>query len=139
MKKCCSRFFSDPEYFGAVMLRLGFGLLFLFAGIAKLRMGYGGFAEMLVGGEGNFAKEVPAVLTQIYGYILPAAELLAGVLILSGCKKHSKYGYGLAGLIYLSFVFGQAYDGNFSVIGGEYFPSMLALFFAWHLSKKAAK
>jgi uncharacterized membrane protein YphA (DoxX/SURF4 family) len=139
MKDCCNKFFSDPEKFGAIMLRLGFAFLFIFAGIAKLRMGLPEFAAILTGGEGNMATEFPAVVLQAYGYVLPIVEMLAGLLLLVGTKKHARFGFGLAALIYLSFIFGQAYDGNFAVVGNEYLPSMLALFFAFHLHKKGSK
>jgi uncharacterized membrane protein YphA (DoxX/SURF4 family) len=139
MKNCCKKFFTDPEYFGAVALRLTFGLVFVLAAVAKFRMGFSGFADIVVSGEGNLASEMPAVILQAYGYALPILELIAGVLLLSGCKKHAKYGFGLAGIIYLTFVFGQAYDANIAVVGTEYLPSLLALYFGFHLFAKTSK
>lgn len=134
MKKACERFFSEPAYFGATVLRLAFALLFLLAGINKLRMGYGGFASMIVGNGGNLASEAPAVLLYIYGYLLPAAELLAGVLLLF--NKYTKHAFALVALMYLSFVFGQMYDGNGSEMTG-YLVALLAATAGFHLHDKA--
>lgn len=122
---CMKHLFKNEYTFGATVLRYAFALLFIFVGVKKLRMGYGGFAESLVAADTLTANEIPAVLLMAYGYILPAAELIAGALLL--VNKYVKEAYATIAVIYLTFVFGQMYDGNTSKIGTEYMPSMIAL------------
>jgi len=88
-------------------------------------MGYGGFAASLVTGDGLMAQEIPHVLLLAYGYLIPAAELIAGVLLL--INRYVKEAYATIALIYLTFIFGQMYDGNTAKIGTEYMPSLVAL------------
>ena len=129
---------TKNEYaFGADVLRLAFGLLFLLVGVKKLRMGYTGFAEALIAGEGNLANEIPHMVLYAYGLALPALELLAGVLLLA--KRYVQEAYGLVALIYLTFVFGQQYDGNTAKVGTEYIPSIMALALAYVLYHRASK
>ncbi len=121
-----------PYHFGATVLRVAFGLLFILVAVKKLRMGYFGFAESLVSGDGLMAQEIPNFLLYIYGALTPAAELLAGVLLL--INKKPKIAYGIAALFYLSFIFGQMYDGNTVKVGTEYIPSLLAVVVGYWLT-----
>ena len=139
MKRTDSYFgkLSDPYHFGATMLRLAFAFLFILVAVKKLRMGYGGFAESLVSGDTLMAKEIPGIILYIYGYIIPALELLVGILLL--VNRYVKTSYMLVALIYISFVFGQMYNGNTSKIGTEYFPSFLVLLAAYFCEDKLKK
>lgn len=134
-----SDFYKNEYAFGAKVLRIAFGILFLLVGVKKLRMGYFGFAESLVAGDGNLAQEIPHILLYVYGAILPAVELIAGVLLL--VNKFTREVYVAIAAVYLSFFFGQMYDGNTSKLGTEYFPSLIALsllvFFEMRSSKSA--
>jgi len=121
----CKRFFNNGYAFGAHLLRYAFALLFILVAVKKLRMGYGGFAASLVTGDGLMAQEIPHVLLLAYGYLIPAAELIAGVLLL--INRYVKEAYATIALIYLTFIFGQMYDGNTAKIGTEYMPSLVAL------------
>jgi hypothetical protein len=120
--------FKNEYAFGAQVLRYAFGLLFVLVAMKKFRMGYGGFASSLTTGDGLMAQEIPDLLLLIYGYLLPALELLAGVLLL--VNMYVQEAYAVIAFIYLSFIFGQMYDGNTVKIGTEYLPSLIALSFA---------
>lgn len=136
-KSAFKNLYKTPYHFGANVLRIAFGVLFILVAVKKLRMGYFGFAEKLVDGEGLMAQEIPHFLLYLYGALTPALEMLAGVLLL--LNKKVKLGYTIAALFYISFIFGQMYDGNTPKIGTEYIPSLLAViagyWFSDHLEK----
>ena len=137
LQKCIHDCFKNEYAFGAKLLRYGFAILFILVAVKKLRMGYTGFADSLVNGDGHLAAEMPVILLQVYGYIIPAAELVAGVMLL--VDQYRREAYFAIGIIYLTFIFGQMYDGNTSKIGTEYFPSMVALSLAVFFEQRAAK
>jgi uncharacterized membrane protein YphA (DoxX/SURF4 family) len=124
-EKCLKKLYKDEYAFGATVLRYAFGILFLLVAVKKLRMGIPEFAQGLMAGESLVAQEIPDVLLLAYGYVLPLAELAAGVMLL--LNKYTKEAYALIALIYLTFVFGQMYNGNTVKVGMEYFPSLIAL------------
>lgn len=136
MKKMCERFSKDPHYFIATVFRLAFALLFILVAIKKFRMGYGNFVESMVTADTLLAKEIPDVFLMIYAYLLPLAELLAGVLLLF--NKYTKEAYQLIALMYLTFILGQQYDGNTAKVGTEYLPSLVALAVAYWTHHKVA-
>jgi len=132
--KCTTlcKVYHCPYHFGATVLRLAFGILFVLVAIKKFRMGYFGFADMLVNADTLMAKEIPSFILYIYGALTPAVELLAGVLLL--INKKPKIAYGIAALFYLSFVFGQMYNGDAVKVGTEYIPSLLAVVVGYWLT-----
>jgi uncharacterized membrane protein YphA (DoxX/SURF4 family) len=133
--KWCAKHFKNEYAFGATVLRLTFGLLFLFVGIKKLRMGYTGFADGLIAADTNLANDLPAIVLYGYGLLLPVAEILAGLLLLA--RKHVYFAYTLVAVMYLTFVFGQMYNGNTPKIGTEYIPALLAVSVAYFFEKKS--
>lgn len=133
MKDC----FKNEYSFGAKTLRYAFGLLFVLVAVKKFRMGYGGFAEGLVSGDGHLAKEVPHVILYAYGYALPAAELIAGVFLL--INKYVKEGFAMIAIMYLTFIFGQMYDGNTGKVGTDYIPTLTGLSLAVFFHMKGEK
>lgn len=137
MKKCIKKMSNDPMYFGATILRLAFGIMFVLVAVKKFRMGYGGFAESLVSGGSLFANELPDFLLYAYGYTIPTLELFVGILLLA--NKYVKTAYQIMAVIYLSFIFGQQYDGNTSKVGNEYLPALLTLVSAYYLHHNAKK
>jgi len=132
-----SKCFKNEYDFGATVLRYAFGILFVLVAVKKLRMGYTGFADALVAGDGHLAMEVPFYITYVYGLVIPGAELLAGTALL--LNKHVREAYSAIALIYLSFVFGQMYDGNTSKVGTEYMPTLVALVLAVFFRERAKK
>ncbi len=133
--KHIKKLLKDPLYFGATILRIAFALLFILVAVKKFRMGYGGFAEGLVAAEDLLSAEIPHALLYAYGYIIPAAEFIFGVMLLF--NFHAKKAYLGIALIYLSFVFGQQYNGNTAKVGTEYLPSLLVLVAAYYMHHKA--
>ena len=133
MIKC--NYLKDPMKFGAIVLRLAFGILFILAAVQKFRMGYGAFADIIMNGDNLIAKEIPAFLLTIYGYALPGLEFIVGILLV--LNIWSKYAYATISLIYLSFIFGQTYNGNASIVGTEYIPALLTVVVAYYLQDKA--
>ena len=132
-----SHFFKNEYTFGARVLQYAFAIMFLLVGVKKLRMGYTGFADALIAGDGHLANEFPSMLLYLYGLALPAAELIAGVLLL--INKYVREAYMLIALMYLSFVFGQQYDGNTAKVGTEYLPSLMALALAVFFRERSGK
>ena len=124
-QECMKKWFANEWSFGSNVFRLAFGIYFLLVGVKKLRMGYPGFAEALVSGDDLIAQELPNVVLYIYGLALPAAELLAGGALL--VNRYVKEAYFTIAVIYLSFIFGQMYNGNTGKIGTDYMPSLVAL------------
>lgn len=139
MKKLthCWKKIDDPTVFAAHILRIAFGLLFVFVAIKKFRMGYGGFAESLVANADSlFSNEIPDIFLYIYGWIIPGLEFVVGLMLL--LDKGTRTAYKLVAIIYLSFILGQQYDGNTSKVGTEYLPSLVALvvaYYTYHKSK----
>ena len=86
-----------PMHFGAFVMRMAFGFLFLTIALQELRHGYGTFAQTLMTGDYQIVKDMPAALVMTYGYMLPAAELMAGVLLI--CNQLPKVAYSIAALI----------------------------------------
>ena len=113
------------------MFRIAFGLLFLLAGWAKVSGGYGSFADGLVLSMG---ESFPEWLLLVYGYILPAVEIIVGICLL--INKKTKLAYQVVGAIYLSFILGQQIAGNTGAVGAEYLPSLLALVVGYYLYNK---
>ncbi len=132
--KCSTlcKVYHCPYHFGATVLRLAFGILFVLVAVKKFRMGYFGFADMLINGEGLMAQEIPSFILYIYGALTPAIEFIAGALLI--LNKKPKIAYSIAALFYLSFVFGQMYDGNAVKVGTEYIPSLLAVVVGYWLT-----
>lgn len=134
MKKHVAHPHTDPYKFPSQVFRIAFGILFLFVGIKKFRMGIGGFAEGLVTADTNMAKEFPEMLLLAYGYILPFVQVAAGILLI--INKYTFLAFQTLAVIYLTFIFGQMYNENTSKIGTEYLPSLIALMAAYYFNYK---
>lgn len=125
-----NRLFRNEYSFPAFFLQYAFAIYFILVGVKKFR-GDGaisGFANSLTEGAmgtERLAADIPAAVLMVYGYVLPIAELLAGVFLL--VNKNVRLAYVIIGLIYLTFVFGQMYSGNTGKIGTDYLPSLVAL------------
>lgn len=133
---CCCKDWCKNEYaFGAAILRYAFAIMFILVAVKKFRMGYTGFADSLVSGDTLIAQEIPSIILYIYGLLLPAAELIAGILLL--INKYVKEAYVLIAWMYLTFVFGQQYNGNTAKVGTEYLPSLVALSVAFFFSTRS--
>jgi uncharacterized membrane protein YphA (DoxX/SURF4 family) len=128
---------EDKEKFISTTIRWAFGILFVFVAVKKFRGGYFSFADGLVSADTLTAKEIPNFLLYLYGAIIPALELIAGIMLL--VNKKVKLAYALIAATYLSFIFGQMYNLNTSKIGTEYFPSLLLLLTGFYFYDSESK
>ena len=93
------------------LLRITFGVVFLFNGIGKLMGGVGNF----VGGMNQrFAGKLPAILVMPFSYTLPFAELILGALIVFGL--FSRLGLVLTGLLLAALTFGTVMLADFGTV-----------------------
>jgi thiosulfate dehydrogenase [quinone] large subunit len=93
------------------LLRITFGVVFLFNGIGKLMGGVGNF----VGGMNQrFAGKLPAILVMPFSYTLPFAELILGALILFGL--FTRLGLVLTGLLLAALTFGTVMLADFGTV-----------------------
>lgn len=138
-------FYRNEYAFATRIMQWAFGLYFLLVGVKKLRVdghldpinGIIGFAQSLTEGAMNtgiLAREMPDFLLLAYGFVLPFAELGAGILLLA--NRYVRIGYVLIAGIYLTLIFGQMYSGNTGKIGTDYLPSLVALCVAVYAHQK---
>jgi len=93
------------------LLRITFGVVFLFNGIGKLMGGVGNF----VGGMNQrFSGKLPAFLVMPFSYTLPFAELVLGALILFGV--FTRLGLTLTGLLLAALTFGTVMLADFGTV-----------------------
>jgi thiosulfate dehydrogenase [quinone] large subunit len=93
------------------LLRITFGVVFLFNGIGKLMGGVGNF----VGGMNQrFAGKLPAILVMPFSYTLPFAELILGALIVFGLL--TRLGLVLSGLLLAALTFGTVMLADFGTV-----------------------
>jgi thiosulfate dehydrogenase (quinone) large subunit len=96
---------------GYALLRITFGVVFLFSGIGKLMGGVGNF----VGGMNQrFAGKLPAILVMPFSYALPFAELILGALIVFGLL--TRLGLVLTGLLLAALTFGTVMLADFGTV-----------------------
>ncbi len=89
------------------LLRITFGVIFLFYGIGKLMGGIGNF----VGGMNqHFSGKLPAFMVMPFAYALPFGEVIAGLLILFGL--FTRAGLVLSGLLLFGLTFGTVMLGD---------------------------
>lgn len=90
-----------------VLLRITFGVIFLFYGIGKFMGGIGNF----VGGMNqHFAGKLPAFMVMPFAYALPFGEVIAGGLIVFGL--FTRAGLTLSGLLLVGLTFGTVMLGE---------------------------
>jgi thiosulfate dehydrogenase [quinone] large subunit len=96
---------------GYALLRLTFGVVFLFSGIGKFRGGIGNFAGNMLQ---QFSGKLPAVLVQPFAYMLPFAETILGALIVLGL--FTTVALSLSGLLLVALTFGTVMLGEFQIV-----------------------
>jgi len=123
--KCCS-----PKAAAVALGRWVLGILFLFAGIAKLG-NVSGFAEGLLK---QFEKTfLPPILVSIFGHVLPFLEITLGVLLLLGLFRN--VALFATGVLLILLTFGQIVQGQPQVIffnTSYVFMAALLLFLSEH-------
>jgi thiosulfate dehydrogenase [quinone] large subunit len=89
------------------LLRITFGVIFLFYGIGKFMGGIGNF----VGGMNQqFSGKLPAFMVMPFAYTLPFGEVTAGTLILFGL--FTRLGLLLSGVLLVGLTFGTVMLGE---------------------------
>ena len=123
----------NPKSAATALLRWGLGVMFLFIGLSKF-YGQGGFAWKNLSGfvQGYLLQDkfremmLPAWLVAGYGYTLPFAEMLLGLLLLLGLARNPVL--LAAGGLMLTLVFGaiQMKDWSSSSLRTSQFRFALA-------------
>jgi thiosulfate dehydrogenase [quinone] large subunit len=108
------------------LLRVTFGIIFLFAGIGKFTMGIGNYAS---GMQQDFAGKLPSFLLVPFIYILPYAEVAIGLLLLLGLLN--VFGLILAGLLMIALVFGMLLQGQASIVANNVFYGVVIFILLW--------
>jgi len=89
------------------LLRVTFGVIFLFYGIGKFMAGIANF----VGGMNQqFSGKLPAAMVMPFAYAIPFCEVIAGVLILFGL--FTRVGLTISGLLLIGLTFGTVILGQ---------------------------
>lgn len=90
-----------------LLLRVTFGVIFLFYGIGKFMVGVANF----VGGMNQqFSGKLPAAMVMPFAYAIPFCEVTAGTLILLGLL--TRVGLTISGLLLLGLTFGTVILGQ---------------------------
>jgi thiosulfate dehydrogenase (quinone) large subunit len=110
------------------LLRITFGVVFLFSGIGKLM---GGLENFVGGMNQRFSGKLPAFLVMPFSYTLPFAELLAGVLIVFGL--FTRVGLTLSGLLLVALTFGTVMLADFGTVAHNAQYALLNFVLLWFL------
>lgn len=89
------------------LLRITFGVIFLFYGIGKFM---GGIANFVGAMNQRFAGKLTAFMVMPFAYALPFGEVIAGALILSGL--FTRAGLALSALLLIGLTFGTVMLGD---------------------------
>jgi|SRR5947209_3281219 len=92
---------------GYALLRVTFGVVFLFYGVGKFMAGVGNVADSM---QQSFAGKLPSALVLPFLYALPFMEVLFGALILLGL--FNTIALVLSGLLLLALTFGTVILGD---------------------------
>lgn len=92
---------------GYALLRATMGVIFLFYGVAKFRLG---IADFVGGMNQNFSGKLPAFMVMPFAYAMPFAELISGALILLGV--FTRAGLIICGLLLIGLTFGVVILGQ---------------------------
>ena len=102
---------TSHRVIGFALLRVTFGVVFLFAGIGKFMGGLGAF----VGGMNqHFSGKLPAIMVMPFAYVLPFGEVAAGTLILLGLL--TRVGLTISGLLLIGLTFGTVMLNDFPTV-----------------------
>ena len=96
---------------GYGLLRLTFGVVFLFAGIGKFMGGLGNFVGTM---NQHFSGKLPAMMVMPFAYVLPFGEVTAGALIALGL--FARLGLTISGLLLIGLTFGTVMLNDFPTV-----------------------
>ncbi|MEK6333551.1 MAG: DoxX family protein [Acidobacteriota bacterium] len=93
------------------LLRATSGVIFLFYGIPKFRLGVTNF----VGGMNQqFSGKLPAAMVMPFAYFIPFAEVISGALIMLGL--FTRVGLTLSGVLLIGLTFGMVILGQANTV-----------------------
>lgn len=99
-------------FFKNIVLRLALGGMLLLYGVAKFKMGVGGFAEEM---SGMFAETIiPVGFAKAFLMAVPLIEVVLGTLLLIGL--YTRYAAELAALLFALLIVGLTATGNNDLI-----------------------
>ncbi len=89
------------------LMRISYGVIFLFYGIGKFRSGLSNFV-----GEMNqqFSGKLPAFMVMPFAYAIPFSETISGALIILGL--FTRVGLTISGLLLIGLTFGLVMLGR---------------------------
>ena len=93
------------------LLRVTFGVVFLFSGVGKFM---GGVGEFAAGMQQRFAGKLPSALVMPFAYALPFAEVIIGALLVVGL--FSAAALVLSGLLLVALTFGTVMLNDFPTV-----------------------
>jgi thiosulfate dehydrogenase [quinone] large subunit len=108
------------------LLRITFGIVFLFNGIGKLMGGIGNFVGSM---NQRFAGKLPAFLVMPFSYSLPFAELLFGALIFLGL--FTRLGLMGTGLLLAALTFGTVMLADFPTVAHNTQYALVSFVLLW--------
>ena len=108
------------------LMRITYGVIFLFYGIGKFR---GGLANFVGGMNQQFSGKLPAFMVMPFAYAIPFAESISGILILLGLL--TRIGLTLSGLLLIGLTFGVVMLGHADVVGHNLIYVLLNFVLLW--------
>ena len=111
-----------------VLLRITFGVIFLFYGIGKFRAGIGGFVGSM---NQQFSGKLPAAMVMPFAYAIPFLETISGALILLGLFTQA--GLVLSGLLLIGLTFGLVILGQAQLVAHNLQYGLVNFVLLWFL------
>jgi thiosulfate dehydrogenase [quinone] large subunit len=118
----------DQRKTGYVLLRITFGVIFLFYGITKFRAGVGGFVGSM---NQQFSGKLSAAMVMPFAYAIPFAETISGALILFGL--FTRAGLTLSGLLLIGLTFGVVMLGQPQLVAHNLQYGLVNFVLLWFL------
>ena len=108
------------------LLRITFGVVFLFFGIGKFIRGIGQFVD---GMNEQFAGKLPVFMVTPFAYMLPFGETIAGALICFGL--FTRLGLTLSGLLLIGLTFGTVVLGEAPTVAHNLQYALVSFVLLW--------
>ena len=111
---------------GYALLRLTFGVVFLFSGVGKFM---GGLNNFVGGMNQRFSGKLPAFMVMPFAYGLPFAEVIVGALIVFGLL--TRLGLTFSGLLLIGLTFGTVMLNDFGTVAHNVQYALVNLVLLW--------
>lgn len=111
---------------GYALLRLTFGVVFLFSGIGKFM---GGLNSFVGGMNQRFSGKLSAFMVMPFAYGLPFGEVIAGALIVFGLL--TRLGLTFSGLLLIGLTFGTVMLNDFGTVAHNVQYALVNLVLLW--------